>query len=422
MDTVFKTLKAEIKSVNEETGEVNMLIPVSSGMMDRDGEVIEPSAFKKTIPKFMKHPVLVSSHDYRDLTNQIGEWTKLKITDGGVEGVPKYYINEGNEQADWGFKLAAKGRAAFSIGFIPQKWVDGDGEKSPRRTYNEVELLEISQVIIPSNREAIQAIRSKSVDPVVCELCDEVEGLCDIDIEEKQYSCECIECGHKMKTEKHCQDIKCPECGGEMRRAERPGRSEEDVVTKPEATEDYIRIPVSEGHDDHKIRTITISADEGIKALYCVDCKKNITYLFAKDKGWDMAKAKKWVKEHEGKTPREVSQKEIADEIDYLITLIDENGINDEVKETLHDLAKRIPGSDIPVDIKFTQPIFLDTEETMQNFVNKLSQRLDAKNRQRLGNIADVPSVQTVSDSETDSVTYQEIREAIKRLSKTEEE
>ena len=96
MDTIYKTYKAEIKGIDESEGIIDMLIPVSSNSMDRDGEIVEPSAFRKTLPKFMKHPVLVASHDYRDLTNQIGEWTKLKIGDEGIEGKPKYYINEGN--------------------------------------------------------------------------------------------------------------------------------------------------------------------------------------------------------------------------------------------------------------------------------------------------------------------------------------
>ena len=40
---------------------------------------------------------------------------------------------------------------------------------------------------------------------------------------EGAYDCECIECGYKIKSEEHCADIKCPECGGQMRRIERPG-------------------------------------------------------------------------------------------------------------------------------------------------------------------------------------------------------
>ena len=259
MEAIYKFYKAEVKSVNEDTGEVDMLIPVSTASVDRDGEVVEPMAFKKTLPKFMKRPVLVASHDYRDLTNQIGEWTKLKITDEGVEGRPKYYVNEGNDQADWGFKLASKGMAAFSIGFIPKVWEDGATEKEPRRTYKEVELLEISQVIVPSNREAIQSIRSKSLDPVVAEICDEIE---------KEIEPEVIK------------------------------ESLENAITKPEETDDFIRIPVRECQ---VTATIDISKKEGISALYCGKEKKVRTYLFRKDKGWTMSSAKAWVKKHKNK-------------------------------------------------------------------------------------------------------------------------
>ena len=46
--------------------------------------------------------------------------------------------------------------------------------------------------------------------------------------EKKQtYTCECLECGYILETNKHCRDIKCPKCGGEMRRVERPGPGKE---------------------------------------------------------------------------------------------------------------------------------------------------------------------------------------------------
>ena len=70
-----------------------------------------------------------------------------------------------------------------------------------------------------------------------------------------------------------------------------------EVVTKPETTADYHRIPVSDGHGDHEIRTITVSAKDGIKALYCVTCKEIATYLFDVDK-FTMAEAEAWVEEH----------------------------------------------------------------------------------------------------------------------------
>lgn len=322
MDTIYKTFRGEVKGMNLETGEVDIFIPVSTDSVDRDGEIIEPLAFKKTLPKYMKRPVLVASHDYRDLTSQIGEWKRLKLTEQGLEGKPQYYVNEGNEQADWGFKLASKGMAAFSIGFIPKVWADGDGVKEPRRTYKEVELLEISQVIVPSNREAIQGIRSKSVDPIITEICDEVE-----------------------------KELEPPTIKIEITDNTR-------LITKPEETDEYIRIPVSEGHGEHRIRTITISDKEGIKALYCGECKAVITYLFAKDHDWTMEKARAWVKEHEKKSlevEHKISQEEIIDEIDYLKTLIAKEGMGEKTKPAMWALVKgvlRLSGGDIPVDIK----------------------------------------------------------------------
>ena len=48
--------------------------------------------------------------------------------------------------------------------------------------------------------------------------------------QEETYNCECIKCGHKEESTEHCQDIKCSECGGEMRRAERPGPGKSKAV------------------------------------------------------------------------------------------------------------------------------------------------------------------------------------------------
>jgi len=55
--------------------------------------------------------------------------------------------------------------------------------------------------------------------------------------EQETYNCECIECGYRLKSTKHCRDIKCPKCGGQMRRAERPGpgQAAEKQVTDMEA-------------------------------------------------------------------------------------------------------------------------------------------------------------------------------------------
>lgn len=45
------------------------------------------------------------------------------------------------------------------------------------------------------------------------------------------YRCECLECNHTLTTSSHCADISCPECGGDMRRAERPGQGRACTLT-----------------------------------------------------------------------------------------------------------------------------------------------------------------------------------------------
>lgn len=50
----------------------------------------------------------------------------------------------------------------------------------------------------------------------------------------KKFTCECLKCSHTLKTTKHCIDLKCPECGGQMRRKERPGPGQEKFqLTSP---------------------------------------------------------------------------------------------------------------------------------------------------------------------------------------------
>jgi len=65
----------------------------------------------------------------------------------------------------------------------------------------------------------------------------------------------------------------------------------------PEVTKNYVRIPVRNPKSDAEIKTITINAKEGIKALYDSRNKEIVTYLFARPK-WTMKKARKWLEDH----------------------------------------------------------------------------------------------------------------------------
>jgi len=107
----------------------------------------------------------------------------------------------------------------------------------------------------------------------------------------------------------------------------------------PEETDKYIRIPVA---SCDITATIVISKDEGIKALYCGKDKKIATYLFQKDKGWTMAKAKKWVKEHK--------EKDSIDDIANveIIELTEGNDMEKDREERSYKVEMRVEDGDEP--------------------------------------------------------------------------
>jgi hypothetical protein len=174
-----------------------------------------PSAFEKRLKIYKEHPILLSSHNYYDLTKQIGEAIGVKITESGLEAKFKYYAGLGNAEADWAWVLAQKGIASFSIGFIghqsdPIIEKDENGiERYLGRKFTDVELMEISQVLVPSNRGALQLSASRATEEL--ELCELVSKSFEGDVFVKQ-----AEKKEETKVEK-VEDKSaywvCPQCG-----------------------------------------------------------------------------------------------------------------------------------------------------------------------------------------------------------------
>lgn len=78
---------------------------------------------------------------------------------------------------------------------------------------------------------------------------------------------------------------------------------------KVEESDDFITVPApgeAGKHKDHRIRYIDIDKDKGIRAKYCGECKKIISYVFTKKKTWTKKKAVAWVKEHHKKSIEKV--------------------------------------------------------------------------------------------------------------------
>ena len=280
---MIKTYDADTKAIE---GERAFEVTITTTAIDRDGDIVEAKGAKLT--NFKKNPVVLMAHDYRGLP--IGRAENLVKTDDDIKAKVVFPPEGDYPLADIVYRLY-KGNfmRAWSIGFIPIKSEDivdedvkGKDEEDSRRRGKRIktwELLEFSGCSVPSNPEALNNMLSKGIN---IELLKEA-GFIEIEEDKKE------------------------------------------IVTKPEETDEYIRIPVRECEIT---ATIDISKDEGIKALYCGKVKKIATYLFLKSKGWDMEKAKKWIAEH-GKSEDVV----IVDDLEETKREFNPNEIYEVVKE-----------------------------------------------------------------------------------------
>lgn len=165
---VQKIIRGEVKVLDEKEGLVSAI--ASTETPDRDGDIIRQEHWN--LDNFFKNPVLLSSHNYGSLKAAIGKWEDLQVKGKKLAGTARYFLGDGNEEAEAGFKLAKRGMAAFSVGFIP----DMEAAKARKGTkgyeFCGQELLEVSQVLVPSNPTALQVVRGLS-HPVLKEIIDE---------------------------------------------------------------------------------------------------------------------------------------------------------------------------------------------------------------------------------------------------------
>ncbi len=175
----------EVKSIDKDEHTVDVW--ASSARIDHDREVVEPDGMvilSKRIP-------LVSSHNYRSLTFHIGEVPVKSLKKEGrrIAAQPRYLAGKGNFEADWAWVLVEEDLAAYSIGFRPRKWEDADLNdeavlavvregKKPLRRHTEWELVELSHVVVPSQRDAVQRMAEKGV--ISQDEADSVTALLDL--------------------------------------------------------------------------------------------------------------------------------------------------------------------------------------------------------------------------------------------------
>ena len=276
-ELMLKTYIAETKAVE---GERALNVTFTTDTPDRDGDIVEAKGAR--LANFRKNPVVLPAHKYSEPA--IARAENLVKTDHGITAKVIFPTEGTYPLADTIYSLyKQKIMRAWSVGFIPIKSeditddenVDSKAVRGGKR-FKIWELLEFSACSVPKNPEALNNMIAKGIN---------IEPL--------------KEAGFIEITEKISDE--------EIDRiAEGVAKEilEKELILKPEETDDSIRLPVKgeEGkHKGHKIRWITVSTKEGIRGIYCIDCKKIITYVFDKGKGWTLEKAKAWMLKH-GKT------------------------------------------------------------------------------------------------------------------------
>ncbi len=165
-DPIIKIFEAERKG--------NRLI-VNTGALDRDKDRVFPNGGK--LENFLKNPMLLWGHNYREPWAVIGKATDITHNIDRIEITPQLRepANDSDPQVIirslWESGLV---RAA-SIGFMPLKYEEND---QGGYDFTEWELLEVSLVPVPANQEALRlAVKGLGGDVDMPRLIEEVKAV-----------------------------------------------------------------------------------------------------------------------------------------------------------------------------------------------------------------------------------------------------
>jgi len=197
----------------------------------------------------------------------------------------------------------------------------------------------------------------------------------------EKYNCECIKCGYKMQSEEHCNKIKCPECGGTMRRAERPGPGQEsskntqgDVKNKSNGgtkmTIEEILNAIKEGEFDSS--KITDEQRTEIIEKFGIEIKNE-----------DPEKDKKLSKENENLKNEAETLKDVNKQLSDRLSKI-EKANHDKAKKDLFDSA--IPTKIKPVDREKWEKRYDKNPESITDIINDMPKMYDFEEVGTAGN------------------------------------
>ncbi len=129
----------------------------SDETLDRYDEIISASGWR--LDNYRRNPVFQNAHQYGDIIFTLGKALISEVRAGRLFHRIEF-ATDVNPIARIAYGLyQGKFLNAVSVGFIPIRWEDGDGDATVpkfRRKYLEQELIEVSAVGIPANPNALQ--------------------------------------------------------------------------------------------------------------------------------------------------------------------------------------------------------------------------------------------------------------------------
>lgn len=161
-------------------------------------------------------------------------------------------------------------------------------EETKTEAQKEEPKVEVKSEEIPKTEE----VQAEKVETTPEEIKVVVDATPTENKEEASFQCECLKCGKVITTEQHCKDIKCPECQGEMRRKDRPGKGNENasetqeeanVTTTITETKEIVNTNQS-GKDEiiQEVKQESITVDDKGQELRKVEVehKEVVTYTY----------------------------------------------------------------------------------------------------------------------------------------------
>lgn len=154
-----------IKSIDKENRRIRAI--ASTGNLDRDNEIILPEAFNESLPIYVaKNNVVLAAHQHRLSDGRspvVANVISASVTSAGLEVILEFHTVTALAEEYWQL-YSQKIQKALSVGFIS---IEGNYEQRNGKSvfiHKKVELLEISCVPVPSNREALTKAKQKKLD------------------------------------------------------------------------------------------------------------------------------------------------------------------------------------------------------------------------------------------------------------------